>query len=99
MHRAAIRFPADRFTFVGIDHPDPSAALKGELAKSITPFRVDPYGCGAEMIAKKNERNPFARSMAGWLQSCPQLAELFLFCGPEQFGGALPWDSAASLDS
>ena len=92
MHRAAIKYPSDHFEYVGIDHPHPDVARTGEMENSIKPFENDPYGCSESMIRKKNQRNPFARALFGSVQSCPQLAELLVYCGPQLFHAKLPWD-------
>lgn len=64
-HLPALRFPADRINYVGIDPPfDPTGAadrIAGELANSKGPFEQDPYGCRDPLRQKKLDRNPFRR--------------------------------------
>ncbi len=58
LHREAIRWPASRFTFVGIGEPaDLEGARAGE-STTIEAFRRDPYGTGADLGGKRAERNP-----------------------------------------
>ena len=92
MHREAIRFPLERFTYVGVDPEGVSGQQlqKGELEKSVGPYTRDPYGCGDELAAKREERNPFHRSH-GYFLGCPELRDLLNYCGPDRFPGDLPW--------
>ena len=90
MHRDAIRFPKDRFEFVGANNPvDLAGAEKGE-AKAITSFQEDPYGTGDVLRGKREERNPFQRAHP-YVQSCPKLASLLRHKGPAPYDGDLPW--------
>ncbi len=103
LHRAAIRFPVSAFRFVGEDGPAP--AMRGRLAQlaswedhsAAAPFREDPYGCASPVLtAKRAERNPFRRTTP-YIQSCPEIADLLRFCGPQPFpSGRLPWDNTSS---
>lgn len=95
LHRAAVRWPADRFRYEGVNDPPrleenlPFEAARREI------FRADPYGSGAEPSEKKLARNPFARQH-GYAASCPEVAELLTWTGPELYSGALPWDPATA---
>ena len=92
LHRKALRFPADRFEYVGVDPETSQEALdRGELVNSLGPYSRDPYGCGTELQAKRAQRNPFHRSH-GYHFGCPELRELLDYCGPDFFQGELPWD-------
>lgn len=95
LHRVAIRFPADRFDFVGADPPDVrEETLRGEQNNSANLFGRDPYGCSQPRLRKKRaSRNPFRRSVAYTSSAaCPEMAALLRHCGPTLFSGSLPWD-------
>jgi len=90
LHREALRWPASRFTFVGIGEPaDVDGARAGE-SKTIERCRRDPYGTGADLGGKRAERNPF-EGHAPYEVSCSDAAALLRHRGPELFDGALPW--------
>jgi len=95
LHRAAIRFPIDRFRYVGIDPPkhfDLAKARLGEKRNSIRPFQADPYGCSSPLLHEKRlARNPFRRTDPYPL-SCPDLGGLLNWCRPEIFPRELPWN-------
>lgn len=90
LHRAALRFPAERFRYYGVSQPPNLAesehfeSLRREL------FVRDPYGCSEESIAKRGLRNPFRRRH-GYAASCPDLAGLLAHRGPEIYSDPLPW--------
>lgn len=96
LHRSALRFPASRFSFVGIQPPpgsrfDLARAEKGELQNSLQLFESDPYGCHSQVLMEKRRaRNPFQRT-APYLLSCPEIKDLLEWCGPGIFRGTLPW--------
>ena len=97
LHRAAIRFPEDRFAYVGIN-PSTSTSTSEAVAEqehlnSFLPFSADPYGCLPPLSTKRLQRNPFRRSHGyGHQSSCPQLHALLHHCGPDAFSHPLPWD-------
>lgn len=96
LHRSALRFPASRFSFVGIQPPpgsrfDLARAEQGELQNSLQLFESDPYGCHSQvLVEKRRARNPFQRT-APYLLSCPEIKDLLEWCGPGIFRGNLPW--------
>lgn len=95
IHRKALRFPAHRFEFYGID-PDGTDGMRGltagERARAMGPFAGDPYGCHTSVLSEKKEiRNPYLRYHP-YPQGCPDLAPLFRHCGRSVYGGPLPWD-------
>lgn len=95
IHRKALRFPRHRFEFYGID-PDGTDAMRvlsaRERAQAIRPFVGDPYGCNTAVLSDKKEtRNPYMR-FHPYPQGCPELTELFSFCGRSIYHGPLPWD-------
>ena len=92
LHRAAIRFPAQKFHFVGIDPPGLSTdVLVGEKSHSAKPFKHDPYGCQEEELRlKRQSRNPFRRSISYPL-GCPELEPIISHCLAEAYTGSLPW--------
>jgi len=76
MHREAIGFPRERFTYMGVgDPPDREAALHGELRLAIEPFSRDPFGVRSPLADKRNARNPFG-ARHDYAQTCPELREL-----------------------
>lgn len=97
MHAVAIRWPAEKFVYVGVD-PDLetgfilSEAQKGEFENAAKPFTTDPYGCHSEVLKeKRKERNPFNR-FPPYRLSCPAMQEVLQFCGPEIIESELlPW--------
>lgn len=91
LHRQAFRLPADRFTYVGVgDPPDLERNLPFEAARREL-FVADPYGASADAVSKREARNAFRRRH-GYASSCPEVAELLRYSGPEIYPGALPWD-------
>jgi hypothetical protein len=90
MHREAIRFPAERFSYAGPNNPrDLEQALASER-NAIEAYRRDPYSSGERFRVKRQVRNPFLRQN-GYPISCPEIAELLRHEGPELFDAALPW--------
>mmetsp|Transcript_5265 Transcript_5265/g.10851 ORF Transcript_5265/g.10851 Transcript_5265/m.10851 type:complete len:358 (+) Transcript_5265:140-1213(+) len=87
LHAPALRWPSDRFVYVGVDPPastgfDLERATAGELNNSAAPFEQDPYGCNSEVLQEKRKRrNPFKRTPPYGL-SCPEMNYLLSFCGP-----------------
>lgn len=99
MHRQAIRFPAERFEYVGIDPPGTDGSrgvTAGERARAMGPFMADPYGCKTSVLSgKREDRNPYLR-FHPYPQGCPEMAALFSYCGHSIYKGPLPWDSKLS---
>jgi hypothetical protein len=94
LHRHAIGFPAEQFTYVGMIPTAPSfdhtKAASGEQA-ALHAFIGDLYGCNTPALAdKRMARNPFRRSTPYEL-ACPELKSLLSWCGPDAYRGALPW--------
>ncbi|KAJ7594674.1 hypothetical protein C8J56DRAFT_1161250 [Mycena floridula] len=95
LHRAAIRFPIDKFEYVGID-PDREAALaqEGEKNNGYIPYSKDLYGCHSELLAKRRGRNRFLR-FHSYFSTAPELRQLLDWCprNPTSlFSRKLPWD-------
>ncbi|GAA5991713.1 hypothetical protein JCM10908_001103 [Rhodotorula pacifica] len=93
VHRAAIRWPIDKFEYVGIDNEgDTRADYEGERKYGLEPYRHDRYGCHGRLLAKRRKRNPFRR-FHGYHSSAPELKELFEYCPLDNklFEGSLPW--------
>ena len=99
LHRTAIRFPADRFNYVGIDFADALKLAGEKVPQNLRTFsdkmtvdrvRKDMYVCEGHKTTRIT-RNPNFR-VAPYLVSCPELSRLLLHCGPDLFGGPLPWD-------
>jgi hypothetical protein len=90
LHREALRFPASRFEYVGVnDPPELEKNLHFETARRET-FVADPYGASEEPVAKRSARNVFRRQH-GYAASCPELADLLRYSGPSIYAGPLPW--------
>lgn len=102
LHRAAIRFPADDFHYIGkrpggrFDHTE---AEEGERKSALEPYKEDPYGClpNGALLTKRVERNPFHRTPPYGL-SCPEMQGLLDWCEPEVFHGDLPWSPMKTED-
>ena len=97
LHAPALRWPSNQFVYVGIDPPastgfDIDASTKGELENAAKPFESDPYGCHSDILQQKRlDRNPYSRTPPYPL-SCPEMAELLKYCGPELFPlDQIPW--------
>jgi len=63
LHRGAIRWPAERFTYWGVNDPPPEALAKAEAGEAATVRAVeaDPWLQGAGFTAKRAQRDPFRR--------------------------------------
>lgn len=88
LHAPALRWPEDRFRYVGVDPPESTGfdlqrSTEGESKNAAAPFEKDPYGCHSTVLQEKRKaRNPFKRTPPYKL-SCPEMKELLEFCGPE----------------
>uniref|UniRef100_A0A1D1XDB8 Uncharacterized protein C57A10.07 n=1 Tax=Anthurium amnicola TaxID=1678845 RepID=A0A1D1XDB8_9ARAE len=91
LHRLALGFPETRFLYIGTPASPASkeAAMKGEAAVRAQ-FLEDPYGCLGSLHRKRLVRDPFHRSIP-YPSGCPELKELFRYCGPAPYPGTLPW--------
>ena len=66
LHRGAIRFPAQRFRYIGIDDEgNTSEHYLGELKHGYAPFLFSPAGCRPPLSTKRPELVPL-------LEWCPQ---------------------------
>lgn len=98
LHRAAIRFPIERFRYIGIEPPssshfDLAKAEQGEKTNSVRFFEGDPYGCKDPVLReKRSARNPFKRTNPYPL-SCPAMRGLLEWCKTDVYPDALPWPS------
>lgn len=97
MHSKALRWPADNFSYIGVDPPSSTGfslqqATKGEQENAAKPFENDPYGCHSEVLQnKRKQRNPFGRTPP-YSMSCPGMKDLLHFCGPDLIAlDKLPW--------
>lgn len=101
LHREAIRFPLNSFTYYGLK-PDTSLfdhkkASNGEK-DALKAFENDMYGCiDTSLSSKRDIRNPFRRTNPYEL-ACPEIKELLKYCGNNIFNGLLPWDSNSKAD-
>ncbi len=95
LHRMAIQYPANNFTYLGIESPqdkfDQHRAEQGEEVV-LNEFRKDLYGCNNEELAHKRiARNPFHRTIPYEL-ACPGMRELLDWCGPQVIDSKqIPW--------
>lgn len=97
LHAPALRWPADRFVYVGVNPPastgfDLARSTMGELKNAAAPFEKDPYGCHSKVLQEKRKgRNPFHRTPP-YALSCPEMKDLLGFCGPELIPlNEVPW--------
>lgn len=94
-HRAAIRFPAGRFTFEGSGSPVKlAAALAGEEV-TLRAFSENLYGSADPIAAKRAQRNPLRREHP--FRQRPGLGGFFSFINnPDNacaiWPGRLPWE-------
>lgn len=72
LHRAAIGWPGERFTYVGVNDPDALDQALASEALAREKYRADPYSRGEEFRFKKAARNPFRRRH-GYGRSCPEM--------------------------
>jgi hypothetical protein len=105
LHAAAIRWPPERFQFIGVDPPastgfDLEKSQKGEDENAAKPFETDPYGCHSEKLQqKRRERNPFSRT-APYDVSVPGMKELLHYCGPQLIPQQMvPWTNLFQTSS
>ncbi|KAF8160902.1 hypothetical protein B0H34DRAFT_356992 [Crassisporium funariophilum] len=100
LHREALRWPINKFTYVGVDpeHVDSSIVIQGEKQNGYIPYTLDKYGCHSMLLTKRRQRNPYSR-FHPYYTSAPELAPLLDWCpGAAQGGEAtlfeenLPWD-------
>lgn len=90
LHRKAMLWPADRFTYIGANNPpDLQQAIEAET-RNRNAYVVDPYSASPEFRAKRDARNPYRRT-AGYWAHCPEVVPLTEHSGPELYTGQLPW--------
>jgi len=102
LHRRAIRFPVERFSYVGIDPIFRNAAeveafMAGEQNNAVTLWEKDPYACReGGLRSKRRERNLGRRYWAYRESAGPEVLKLLGWCdrggrSGEWFEGRLPW--------
>jgi len=88
MHAPALRWPEDRFHYIGIDPSQRTGfnlveSTRGEDQNAAMPFLEDPYGCHTTSLREKRKgRDPFFRKHP-YESTCPEIVELLRWCGPE----------------
>jgi hypothetical protein len=92
LHRAALRFPASRFEFVGTPVPPTAIGAQEGEARTVAAFVKDPYGCdpAGELVAKRQRRDPFALGPPHPTR-CPAMSALLTHCSPDRYRGSVPW--------
>ena len=90
LHRAAIGWPAGRFTFDGPNNPPELAQAEAAEALTLAAYRRDPYSTSAAFRAKKDARNPFRRQHP-YTNVSHETKELFQHEGPRHYPGPHPW--------
>jgi hypothetical protein len=90
VHRAAVRYPAAQFEFVGVgpEGSDDNHAYERALVRD--GFARDPAGCRGAIQQKRAARNP-QRRVPPYLLSCPELRGLLLHCDADMYAGPVPW--------
>lgn len=100
LHRKAIRWPQNRFYYIGVDPEDEQHSLiaqEGERVNGYLPYSMDLYGCRSFLLSKRQQRNPFSRFHSYYV-SFPELGPLLDWCPDNRerdttlFLGPLPWD-------
>lgn len=61
LHRRAIGWPPERFTYWGVNDPPPGAMAKAEASEAaiVRAVEADPWLQGAEFAAKRAQRHPY----------------------------------------
>lgn len=102
-HCGAIRWPLDKFTFIGIDPPDtPREVLdEGEKERGWGPFSKDMYGVGPALEGKRMVRGWNWHRVEEVKAGCEKEVERLLRwkggeSGNNIFPGDLPWDRRIS---
>jgi hypothetical protein len=72
LHREAIAWPSERFTYIGANNPPHLEQALAAETQARAKYLADPYSKGREFAAKKEARNPFRRQN-GYSLSCPEL--------------------------
>lgn len=90
LHRAALRFPRDRFVYVGTGAAGTEERSSASEVDVRAQFRADPYGCSGELKRKRRARDPFNVGQP-YSRTNPELEPLLSHCGPGLFDGKLPW--------
>lgn len=93
LHREAVQFPSERFSFIGTPIPPLAKGAQEGEARTVAAFSKDPYGCTGELQQKRLHRDPFA---VGPIHPsrCPDMKALLAYCSPTLFAGVLPWAGA-----
>lgn len=92
VHRKAIRFPEDRFHYIGIDPPKVHEARLGE-AETVQYLLANPYiNGGGPLLAKRLQRDPYHQSHE-YKKTVPDLARLIDYASPNfDYPSQLPWE-------
>ncbi len=90
LHRAALRWPWERWEFIGAHNPLDLAGAEAGERQAHQQFKQDPYGAQLPLSDKRQARNPFRRQPP-YALSCPEVAALLNHRGPERYDGWLPW--------
>lgn len=92
LHRQALKWPQDRFTYIGVNNPEGKAlddALAAEAAL-VEKVKGDLFMVGPELASKREQRNPFHRRHP-YRNVVPELTPFFDFLDRNTFTDDLPW--------
>src|SRR5262249_54733096 len=93
LHRLALKWPRERFSYVGVNNPPEGPGLEGALAgekSKLAAVRIDLYLQGIEWRSQREMRDPFQRRHP-YKESAPELADFFRFLERISFQGVFPW--------
>jgi hypothetical protein len=97
LHVPALRWPLDKFHYIGVDPPtksgfDITESTRGEIENAAKLFVNDPYGCYSDILQeKRQQRNPFLRTPPYDI-TCPDMKELLHYCGTTFIAeNQVPW--------
>lgn len=98
LHLPALRWPADRVDFIGINPPGtPLAALEqAEQRNGWDLWALDRYGAGGDLSGKRRKRDVWGVQAAGYPEekiADERVRKLVRWKGPEVFACRVPWES------
>jgi hypothetical protein len=99
-HRAALRWPASRWTFLGVNQPFDLATAERNEKGTLDDFRLFPYGAGGRLAQKRAERtlDPVGfKADTDAYAKATGLESFFAFIGDErnqgkEYPSRMPWE-------